>query len=83
MYDLTFFPEKTLSITPEMKETKIQETFIIQSWIDRLLNMIDPQELDFFTLEELIQSIVDTSFEDEDVPPQAISAAIIKYRATL
>lgn len=82
-YDLTFLPEKTITATPLVTETKVEEILGEEIWTNRLVSMIDPQELEFFTLEELVKSLVDTSFKDEQVPPKAIVAAIARYRTTL
>jgi hypothetical protein len=84
MYDLVFLPAYSISITPETTKSEIDNILTDEEWSDRILSLIIPEELELFdSIEELITSIVESSFSNTTIPTTAITLAIEKFNISV
>ena len=82
-YDLIYIPELSVPINVDTNLNKVsQQTPLgsdIEIWVQRILNLISPEEVEIFgSPEELVNSLVSSTFKDFSVPPEAVKIAILR-----
>lgn len=81
-YHITYIP-KIAEIFETKKDVKIIEKKVdVNDWVERLVNIIDPEELELFSAEEAVLNLVQTTFKKEDIPKEAIKLAIARLKNT-
>jgi len=78
----TYIPERYVGITPVVTLKAIKKTFSAEHWAERLYARINLDELDYFTPEEIVESVVKDSEEKSDIPNEAKTIVIARLKST-
>lgn len=85
-YNVSYIPKTIIPLTPKTNLLQIIENkplgSEIEMWVERIINLVNPEELELFGPEDLIQSIVETSFKNYKIPKEAIEKTIIRLMNT-
>lgn len=72
-YDMVYIPEESIEVARVESLNKLE----IDLWTSRIINIILPEEIELFGSVELaVQSALDTSYRDVDIPKESIRQSI-------
>jgi hypothetical protein len=75
--EVFFYDQGEIKINKVMESKPVQQELDDEEWAERLSSLVSPEELELFTPEEAIASVLE-SFPEENISSKAIELAILK-----
>ena len=79
-YDLVYIPENSVVVTEKTNLAQIPNTDEQEQWISRIIDLANPDELELFGADDLVDSIVTTSLAGQQIPKESIKIAKLRLQ---